>query len=104
MRWRLRLARGWGDGGPSDKHKAGSQARLSVVAVRDVATLKNFGAFRGMFHTRTGETPYIQRCHFGATFALVARTTMQTASRVERLMDLTAATRLFSCARFLHLQ
>jgi hypothetical protein len=54
-----------------------------------------------MPHAQTGETPYIQRCHFGAAFALVARTTVQTASRVEWLMDLTAATRLFFCARSL---
>jgi hypothetical protein len=63
--------------------------RRQVVAPRNLrgvpglAATKNCGAFRDMPYARTGETPYIQRCHFGAVIASVHCNMFGTNSKAE---------------------
>src|SRR5262245_49762549 len=58
----------------SDKSRAiwrGYQIRpgFFCAALRDAAATKPNGALRDISHARTGETPYVQRHHFGAVVA-----------------------------------
>jgi hypothetical protein len=52
------------------KHESRVIARLFLCGVSGQVRAQTFGVFRDMPHARTGETPYIQRHHFGAAIAL----------------------------------
>lgn len=63
--------------------KAGLQARLFVVALRDIATLKTLGRFGTLHTTKPAKPRYVQRRHFGPVIALAHCNMFGTGNKAE---------------------